>query len=114
MERWMYLVEIVQPMWRTGDIPQELGWTLLFLIPKGTTNKWVIGLLETLWKVVEALTDNFLRASLQLYNILHGFRSGRGIWTAIMDLKLAQELASIDQDLLFLVFLDLRKGYDTV
>ena len=110
----MCLVEIVQHLWRTGDIPQELGWTLLFLIPKGTTNKWVIGLLETLWKVVEALTDNFLRASLQLYNILHGFRSGRRIWTAIMDLKLAQELASIDQDLLFLVFLDLRKGYDTV
>ena len=33
---------------------------------------------------------------------------------AIMDLKLVQELASIDQDPLFLVFLDLRKAYDIV
>ena len=31
-----------------------------------------------------------------------------------MELNLAQELSSIDQDPLFLVFLDLRKAYDTV
>ena len=32
----------------------------------------------------------------------------------IMELNLAQELASIDQDPLFLIFLDLSKSYDTV
>ena len=37
---------------------------------------------------------------------------GRGKWTAIMKLNLAQELASVDQKPLFLVFLDLRKTYD--
>ena len=31
-----------------------------------------------------------------------------------MELKIAQEIASIDQDPLFLVFLDLRKAYDIV
>ena len=31
-----------------------------------------------------------------------------------MDLKLTQELASIDHSPLFLVFVDLRKAYDTV
>ena len=31
-----------------------------------------------------------------------------------MELKLAQELASIDQSPLFLVFMDLRKAYDTM
>ena len=34
--------------------------------------------------------------------------------TAILELKLAQEIASIDQDTLLLVFLDLQKAYDTV
>ena len=53
----MCLVEIVQHMWRTGEIPQELGWTVLVLIPKGTTYTRDIGLLETLWKVAEALID---------------------------------------------------------
>ena len=32
----------------------------------------------------------------------------------IMELKLAQDLASIYQEPLFLVFLDLRKAYDIV
>ena len=40
-----------------GDTPKELRWTVLFLIPKGTTNKRGISLVETLWKVVEALVD---------------------------------------------------------
>ena len=34
--------------------------------------------------------------------------------TAIMELNLAQELASIDQSPLLLVFLDLRKAFDIV
>ena len=55
MDRWRCLVEILHHMWRTGAIPQDLGWTFLVLIPKGTTNTWGIGLLETLLKVVEAL-----------------------------------------------------------
>ena len=101
-------------MWRTGDIPQDLGWNFLVLIPKLVTNTWGIGLLETLWKVVEDLIDTRLRASLQMQDVLHRFRDGRGTGTAIMELMLAQELSSIDQSPLFLVFLDLRKAYDTV
>ena len=60
----MYLIDIVQHMCSTGDFPQELGWTVLVLIPKGTTHTQGIGLLEILWKVVEALIETRLRASL--------------------------------------------------
>ena len=97
-------------MWRTGDIPQELGCTILVLIPKDTTNKRGISLLETLWKVVEALIDTCLHAILQMHDVLHGFRAGRGSGTTIMELKLAQELSRIYQNPLFLVFLDIRKA----
>ena len=92
-------------MWHKGNIPQELLWTFLVLIPKGATNTRGIGLLETLWKVVKALINNRLRTSLQMHGILHGFRAGRGAGTAIMELKLAHELSIIDQDPLFLVLL---------
>ena len=34
--------------------------------------------------------------------------------TAILELKLSQDLASVDQDPLLLVFMDLHKSYDTV
>ena len=64
--------------------------------------------------MVEVLIDTCLCASLEMHNIYHGFRAGIGTVTDIMELKLAQDLASIDQDPIFLVFLDLRKAYDTV
>ena len=89
-------------------------WKILFLILKGTTDRRGINLLETLWNMVEVLIDTCLRTSLKMHNVLPGFRAGRETGTAIMELKLAQELARIDQDLLFLEFLDLRKAYDTV
>ena len=89
-------------------------WTILVLIPKGTTNTRCIGLLEIPWKVVEVLIDTRLCASLQMHKVLHGFRSRRGMGTAIMELNISQELSIIDKDPLFLVFLDLRKAYDTV
>ena len=101
-------------MWRTGDIPTELGWTVLVLITKGTTKTRGISLLDTLWNVVEALINNRLLSILHMHAVLHGFRSRRGTGAAIMELKIAQELANIYQDPLFLVFLDLRKAYDTV
>ena len=97
-----------------GDIPQELGWTILVLIPKGNMDTRGIGLLNTLWKVVEALIYTCLRASIQFHEVLHGFQSGRGTGTAIIDLDPAQELASVDHDPIFLVFLELRKSYNTV
>ena len=110
----MCLVELVQHMWRTGETSQELGWKILVLIPKETTNTRGIGLLETLWKVVEALINTRLRVRLQMHDVLHGFRNGRGTGMDIMELKISQELASIYQDPLFLVFLDLQKVYNTV
>ena len=58
------LVDIVQHMWQTGDIPQELGWTSLVIIPIVTTYTRGIGLLETLCRVVEALIDTCLRSIL--------------------------------------------------
>ena len=42
----------------------ELWWTVLVLIPKGTIDTRGIGLLETLWEVVEALIETSLHASL--------------------------------------------------
>ena len=90
-----------------------LGWTILVLIFMGTTNTRGIGLLDTLWKVVEALIETRLRASQQMNDVLHGFRAVRGTETAIIELKLDQDIASIDHDPLFLVVLYLWKAYDT-
>ena len=86
----------------------------MVLIPKGITNTRGIGLLETLWKVVEALIDTRLRVSLQFHYVLHGFRAGIGMRKDIMEPKLTLELSSVYHEPLFLVFLQLRKAYNTV
>ena len=63
---------------------------------------------------MEALINISLCASLQMHNALHGFRSRRVMVTAIVELKLTQELVSMDQYTIFLVFLDFSKAYATV
>ena len=65
-----------------------MGWTVLVLIPKGTTETRFVGLLETLWKVVEALIETRICVSLQFHDILHGFQSGIGKGMYIMELKI--------------------------
>ena len=110
----MCLVDIIQNMWRTGEIPQDLGWTFLVIIKNRTSHTRGIGLLDTLWKVLKALIDTRLRSSLHIYDVLHGFRARRGTETDIMELNIVQDIGSIDQEPLFLVFLDLRKSNDTL
>ena len=83
----------------------------MVLIPKGNTDTRYIDLLETLWKVVEALIDTRLRVSLHTNGVLHRFRSGTGKETDIMELQIAHDISRIDQDPLFVVFLDLSKAY---
>ena len=107
-------MEITQFMWNHGDILRELGWTVLVLIPKGNMDTRGIGLLEPLQKVVEAIIDICLRASVRLHYVLHGLCTGRVTGTVILELKLAQELSILDQEPMLLFFLDMRNSYDTV
>ena len=89
-----------------------MGWTILVLITKGNTYTQGIGLLETLWKVMEDIINTRLQSSIHFHNFLYGFCARRGTGTVTKELELAQEISSFDQDLLILVFLDLRKAYD--
>ena len=71
-------------------------------------------MLETFWKVVEAIIETRLKFCITFHDVLHGLLKGRGPVTDILELKLNQELISIDQDPIFLMFLDLRKEYVTL
>ena len=92
----------------------ELGWKIINLIPKGNTDTQEIGLLDTLWKVVEAIIDTSLKLSITFHNVFHDFCTVRVMGTSILELKIIQDLDSIDQDPLFLVSLNLRKLYETL
>ena len=70
----------------------ELGWTVLFLIPKGGTDTREIGIMEIMWKMVDGVVDTRVKSAVLFHDVLHGFHVGRGTGTAIMELKIAQDL----------------------
>ena len=101
-------------MWKNGSIPIELGWTVLAQIPNCNAYTWGIGLLEVMWKVVEEGIYTRIKTVVKFHDVLHGFCACRGRGAATMELKLAQELVSVDQYPLFLVFLYLSKAHENL
>ena len=111
---WDALVKLIQHIWDTGELPKELLWIVLVLIPKpNTTVRRGIGLLETVWKVLEGIIDTRVKEKVEFHDCLHGFKQHRGTGTATIELKLWQELAALEQVPLHGVFIDLTKAYDT-
>ena len=101
-------------MWESGTLPKDMSWTIFVLTPKGKADTREIGMIEILWKVVESIIKTNIKTVVTFHDVLHGFRIRRGTGTAIMENNMAQDLSSIDQDPLFLVFLYLRKAYDNL
>jgi len=114
LEPWDTLVELVQYMFSTGDIPQKLTWSHLAILPKSDGGVRGVGLLEHTWKICEAIIDTRVKREVKFHDIIHGLVKGRGTSTAIIEAKLQQELANIQRQPLFQIFLDLKKAYDSV
>jgi hypothetical protein len=112
-DNWHLLVSLIQAIWTQGEILQQLTWVIVVLLLKGGGDYRGIGLLELLWKVVERILDWQLNA-LPIHEALHGCQNGRGMGTAILEAKLAQQLAHLEQAPLYGVFLDLKKAFDAM
>jgi hypothetical protein len=104
----------VESIFETGQIPEEMTWSVLVLIPKLSGGTRGIGLLDILWKVCSSITNMRLQEAISFHDSLHGFRKGRGTGTASLEAKLQMQLAHIRGIPLFQIFLDLSKAYDTM
>jgi hypothetical protein len=109
---WKQLVKLVQTVWDTGEVPTPLRWVIVVLLPKGGDYR-VIGLLEPIWKIIERVMKVRLVA-IELHESLHGCRNKRGTGTAMIEAKLAQQLAHLEQTLFYGIFLDLKKTFDAM
>ena len=69
-------MELVQFMWEHGTIPSDLVWTIFILIHKGNVDNQGIGILEVLWKVMEAIIDALIKKAVASHDVLHGFCVG--------------------------------------
>ena len=85
-----------------------------FFLPKYGGGYQVIGLVEVVWKVYATVLNFSLNRSVILYDVLHGFRLGRGIGTETLEAKLAQDLAGLAHEPLLQVFLDVCKVYKSL
>ena len=92
---WERLVDLIQTEFKEVDLAEEATWQVVVLIPKGKKYYRGIGLVEVMWKVVAAVFNLRLTASISYHYFLHGFRSGRGIGTATLEAKLLQQLAAL-------------------
>jgi hypothetical protein len=112
-DNWRRFTLLVQAIWDHGEIPPQLQWVIIVLIPKGEGDYWGIGLLETMWKVCKHVMDLRLNA-FDLHDSLHGCRDKCGTRTAGIEAKLAQQLAHLEQVPFYGVFLDLKKVFDSM
>ena len=86
----------------------------MVLIPKGKKEYRSIGLVEVMWKVVTAILNLRLTASITFHDFLHGFQEGHGTGTVTLKAKLLQQLAALREEVLYVIFLDLHKAYDAL
>ncbi len=112
-DNWRLLIGLIQAIWTQGEIPQQLTWVIVVLLPKGGGDYRGIGFLEPLWKMVERIMDRRLNV-LPLHEALQGCPNGRGMGTAILEAKLAQQLAHLEQEPFCGVFLDLKKAFNAM
>ena len=110
-DNWRLFVQLVQTIWTTGMIHRQLLWIIVVLIPKGGGDFHGISLLEPIWKVLERIIDLRL-AKIDLHDTLHGCHAHRGTGTMVIEAKLAQQLAYLELQPFYGVFLGFRKAFD--
>lgn len=112
---WEKVLDIVHKAFSAGEVPKDLCSEILVLIPKSTPNQFCgIALLEVIYKLISAICNRRIQNAIKFDDAVHGFRKGRGTGTAIMEAKLLMQLYCRQDDPLYMVFIDLKKAYNTL
>ena len=116
-----HLVELFQCVWREGYVPQEWKDALIVPIPKkgdlSSCDNWRgISLLDVGGKLFKKIIQQRLQtvAERVLPDTQCGFRSGRGCVDMIFCTRQLVEKAIEHNTKLFMLFIDLRKAYDSI
>ena len=72
----------------------------MVLVTKGKMDYWGIGLVEVMWKVVAAILNCQLTASITFHDFLQGFRAGCGKGTATLEAKNIYQLAALMEEVI--------------
>jgi hypothetical protein len=86
--KWRIFIELIQTIWERGEIPEQMSWMVIVLLPKGGGDFQGIGLLNPFWKVVEKIMVCRL-GTIEFHPCLHGGLPKRGTGMATIEVKLA-------------------------
>ena len=112
---WEKLLKLIRMAFAEGEIPKAFCNGILVLIPKGKPGEFRgIALLETIYKLISSIINGRLQSTIVFDDAIHGFRRGRGCNTAIMEAKLLMQFQYRKDNPLYMVFIDLKKAYDTL
>ena len=59
--RWELVVRLVQVIFGYENIPEEVSWATMVILPKGKGGYRGIGMVEVLWKVFSVVVNCFLK-----------------------------------------------------
>jgi hypothetical protein len=54
-KKWRVFVEMIQTIWDQGEIPMQMSWMVVVLLPEGGGDFHGTGLLDPRWKVAEKI-----------------------------------------------------------
>ena len=112
---WEKVIAIIQTTFRGGEIAALCAFQMVVMIPKGgDTNFRVIGLVEVLWKAISGIINRRLSSSIQFHDALNGFCTDRGTGIPTLKANLRQYLIAMREMVLYSIFLDIHKAYNTL
>ena len=115
VELWSRVLKLIRLAFEDGVVPRDFCHGILVLIPKSTPGEYRgIALLDIIYKLVSSIINQRISSKIEFDDAIHGFREGRGTGTAILEAKLLAQLRCRSDEPLFMVFLDLKKAYDTL
>jgi len=109
VREWAMVVKLIEMAFTGEAIPSAFFTGILVLLPKPDGDFRGIALLEVLYKLISSIINQRLVKAMttKFHDGIHGFRSGRGTGTAIMEVKLMMQLAQQVNKPLHMVFIDL-------
>ena len=108
-ENWGRVVDIIQAYFWGFMLTTEFTWKMLLLITQGNGEFRGVGPVEVLWKSLFGVINWRFGGAVQFHDVLHGFRVSWGAGTASLEANLLQQLMVMMVEVLYEVFLDLRK-----
>jgi hypothetical protein len=113
---WAMVIKLVEMAFTGEEIPSAFVVGILVLLPKPDGDFRGIALLEVLYKLISSIINRRLANTLntRFHDGIHGFRESRGTGTATIEAKLLMQLAARTNKPLHMIFMDLKKAYDTL